>query len=490
MKMLLQLIVTIITVIVCSCSSGRSISIRTSDTPPRAIPASQFHTRIDSVLNDSVLSTCFIGVKIVSLDDGKTLYEQNSNKLFHPASNMKLLTTATGLKELGGDFRFVTNLLANARVRNGVLDGDLSVKASGDPLIRTEDLDSLAVAVSNSGITRITGDLIGDVSYFDSVAWGRGWMWDDEPDADEAFISPLTINDNALTILVQPGKAAGEPARVKLNPFTKYLRVINSGITSGDTMIPPLSVTRHQGENTILVRGRIAPHASAQEFMLSVYQPAMYFLTLLKETLIEHGITVEGRTRLDSARGNSTIATLSHSLDSVVFRINKASDNIAAENLLKTIAAEHGGIPGTTHNGLIIMKEYLASLGIDTTAMILEDGSGVSFYNLISPSAIVRLLQNQYADERNYGRFHESLPVAGVDGTLMNRMRGTRAEGNVHAKTGTLTGASGLSGYIRTLDGKRLAFSMLCNHFPSKVKALREAQDRVMEILANTTVTE
>src|ERR1051326_5503645 len=487
MKIIIHLIVVIIGISLCSCSSGSPPGIQTSENPPppRPVPAG-YHALIDSILGDSLLSPCFVGVKIVSLDDGKVLYEQNGNKLFHPASNMKILTSATGLKTLGKDFKFETKVTSVKPARKGILGGDLYIKGSGDPLIRTEDVDSIAATISNSGIRRIKGDIVGDVSYFDSVAWGSGWMWDDEPEADEAFISPLTINDNAISVMVQPGTATGKPVHVELNPSTKYMRVINSGVTSLDTLVPPLSVTRHRGENTILVQGRISPHSPGQEFSLSMVQPELYFLTLLKESLTGHGITVDGTTRLDSARGTITLATLSHSLDSTLHQINKPSDNIAAENLLKTVAAERRGSPGATLNGLYVMKEFMTSLGIDTTAMILADGSGVSFYNLVSPGTILRLLQYEYADKQSFSHFYESLPVGGVDGTLKNRMKGTRAEGNVHEKTGTITGVSALSGYVTTLDGKSVAFSILINHFPSKLRELRDVQDRIVEILANT----
>ncbi len=489
MPLRISLAAILIAFMLSDCSSGSA-----TREEPRGSggsrPTGALVARIDSILTDSALASCFIGIEIRSLEDGRTLYERDSGKLFHPASNMKLLTTSTALELLGKDYRFRTTVRSDSSIRNGILQGDLRVRGSGDPLLKTPDLDSLAQAVRKCGIHTVTGDLAGDVSAFDTIYWGAGWMWDDEPDADEAFISPLTVNSNSVEVTVSPGRRSGDPAIVALSPECGYVSVLNAGITSSDTLFPHLRVTRERGANRIRIDGRIAPHSPEHHTALSVWKPELYFLSLMKEALQKEGVTVRGGVRLDTSSGGMFLAEASHPLDSVLHQVNKPSDNLAAENLLKTIALERGGAPGSASKGLGLMKSYLAGIGVDTAAMILSDGSGVSFYNEISPAAVVRLLAKIHEDSAKFRSLYESLPIGGVDGTLKSRFRWTQAEGNVRAKTGSLTGASSLSGYVTSADGKLLAFSILCNHFPSQIAVFRDVQDKIVELLTRSRVAE
>ncbi|MBI4548023.1 MAG: D-alanyl-D-alanine carboxypeptidase/D-alanyl-D-alanine-endopeptidase [Ignavibacteriae bacterium] len=489
MKALISFLVIHLSIVLLSCSTSHTIDRQITSTQREANIA-QLQSAIDAILEDTLLALCFIGVKIVSLDDDQVLYAKNSNKLFHPASNMKLLTSATALNLLDKGFQFRTSVYADPEIDHGVLKGNVYIKGSGDPLLITNDLDSLARSIASYGINTIAGDLVGDVSYFDTLYWGSGWMWDDEPEPYEAFISPLTVNSNAIQVSVVPGKKIGNTVDVFLNPSIQSFTINNQGITSLDTLMPELTVTRIRGENTITVRGRVPPKSDTVKSILSVWKPELYFLELFKQKLIEHGITVKGGIRLGSTEGLQFLGSISHPLDSVLHQINKPSDNLAAENTLKTIAAELQGSPGTAAMGLSIMKEYLTRIGIDTAKMILADGSGVSFYNAISPDAIIQLLQEQYWNKHTFQRFLESLPIAGIDGTLNNRMKDARTAGNVRAKTGTITGVSTLSGYAWTADAKPLAFNIMCNHFPSQIMHLRNMQDTIMALLVNLRLEE
>ena len=471
-------------------SCGGSIRVIHGQSPgPNAVSTTSLASRIDQIVNTPDLGSCFIGIKIRSLADGTVLYEQNANKLFHPASNMKLLTTATALHALPVDFQFRTQLFSDASISNGVLRGDLYVRGAGDPLLRSSDLDSVAEQLRMAGIRSVSGDLIGDVSSMDTVFWGAGWMWDDEPYAEQAFHTPLTVNANSVTVLVSPGETVGRPARVVIDPPTPSFQIVNTAVTSIDTLLPLLDVTRVSRENMIVVSGRVAPGVAERKFMLSIWRPELYFLSLLREKLTERGIEVKGETQLGTYGGNRSLAEVSHPLDSVVIQINKQSDNLAAELLLKTIGSVKAGIPGSAGTGLAAVKEYLTGIGLDTSQMILKDGSGVSWYNGLTPDQLLTILTNEYREKATFPRFFASLPIAGVDGTLKSRMIGTRAEGNVHAKTGTLTGVSSLSGYVTTADGVMLAFSIMCNHYPGQIAALRSAQNQIMELLASEKVT-
>jgi D-alanyl-D-alanine carboxypeptidase/D-alanyl-D-alanine-endopeptidase (penicillin-binding protein 4) len=473
-----------------SCTAQRSLrgeptGIQTAE-PLQAQVSDTLSQAISRILDDSMFSHDFLGVMVVSLPDGALLYERNSSKLFHPASNLKLFTTATALNLLDPGFQCTTRVFASGPVVDGLLQGDLTVRGSGDPMIETDDLDTLAARLRASGIRIIAGDIVGDTSYFDDQRWGRGWMWDDEPDADEAFFSPLTLNANAVDIVVEPGRSAGKRPGVALRPPTSYLSVENVAVTSRDTTLPPLKVTRTHGTNALLVTGHLAPGAAARTFHLSVDQPESYFLHLLRERLSKHGIEVRGASRFARAPAVPPTLVISHPLDTVLHQINKISDNIAAENLLKILGAEKIGTPGTSEKGLTLVRRYVGDLGVDTTTAVIADASGVSAYTIVTPEMIIRLLRHEYDRSSTFGRFYESLPIAGRDGSLRSRMGGTAADSNAHAKTGSLAGVSSLSGYVTSADGVLLAFSILANHHPGEIAVLRQMQDRIVELLASS----
>ena len=472
---------------VVSCAPVTPVSRRFQDGPTREA-VQGVRDRIDLLCEDPGLAPCFIGIEIVRTDDGGLVYERFGDKLFHPASNMKLLTSATALHVLHRDFRFMTAAEADAAPVKGTLPGNLYVKGSGDPLVTTEDIDSMAARIRGSGIETIEGDLVGDVGLFDDVEKAPGWMWDDEPYSYAAPISALVVDGNSVKVLLKPGPREGDSVAVTTEPRTGFVKIINAAVTSRDTLIPPVTVERHPGTNDISVRGRVPPGSDLQPFLSSIANPGLYFLQILKERLLAHGVKVTGDIVTDTSRGTLHIADISHPLDSVLYLVNKQTNNLAAENLLKTLAAEETESAGTTAAGLAIVRDYLSSIGVDTTKVILADGSGLSFYNAVSPDAVVRLLLAAFRDTSIFRRFYESLPVAGVDGTLKNRMRGTIAAGNVHAKTGTLSGVSSLSGYVTTADRKVLAFSILGNILPGSVDALRRLQDSIMVLLTKSAI--
>ena len=443
-------------------------------------PYPKLKERIDATLPDSLFPPASLGIKVVSVSTGETLYALNSGGLFMPASNEKLFTSATTLVELGKDFRFRTVVSVD---RNA---SQLFIKGSGDPLLTTADLDSLALAISTTVATDSPWTLTGDVSYFDDLPWGEGWMWDDEGEDYNMAISSLSVNSNMITVRVLPGKLEDAPVRVQTEPATGYVSIENTATTPVDTPVTPLSVSRKWRErsNTIAITGQMLHRDSAHESNLSVWQPERYTLTLLSERLQTHGVMVKGIT-VDTVPAAATLLTeFSHGLDSVVTYMNKVSDNLSAENLIKTLSAERNGKPGSGKAGTALVKQFLSASGVDTTKMVMVDGSGLSRYDLTSADIITQLLITMAGRSDVFDTYLHSFPVAGTDGSLSNRMRGTRAEGNLRAKTGTLSGACSLSGYVQTADGEMLAFSILINNFPSGLRMYRAVQDRVGVILS------
>ena len=447
-----------------------------------------FRREIDSIVHsfaaDSLLAPASIGIEIADAPARSVLYALNAEKAFQPASTAKILTTGTALHLLGSRYKFITPFSTNGTVSRGQLSGDLIVQGSGDPLLVTDDLDSAAAAIAAAGIRHITGNLVGNISLFDSTGWGKGWMWDDEPEADEAFISPLTVNKNSITISIVTGDRYGTPPVITSSPVISSIRIENNAIVGSDEQIPPIAIDRPHGENTFIVRGRIGPRESTKDITVSVAHPDSVFLQLLRDRLIAQGISVGGTLTFCASSGTRTLFRLFHTLDTVVWHINKWSYNLGAENLLRVMAAADRGGTGIADTGLALIGHELHEAGADTAAIFLADGSGVSRYSLISADAMVKFLVARYHDRKTFPVFQASLPLAGQNGTLAHRMKGTAAVGNAAAKTGTMTGISSLAGYVKSADGRELAYCIFVNNVPRSTVAARSLQDAIVVYLA------
>ncbi len=444
--------------------------------------------QIDLLLDDTLFISTQVAIKVVSVDNRDVLYDRNSTLLFHPASNMKLFTSATALVMLDEEFTLNTALFMDGIVEDSVLNGNIYLKGFGDPLLDSVNLATIAREFASRGISFINGNLVGDVSYFDDLYWGNGWMWDDEPEPTEMFITPLSVNHNTITVFVRPGMRSGDPAVVQAQPATRYVEILNEAITVQDTVREELEVTRlwRDRSNVIHVTGEILETASPEKQTLSVWKPELYLLTLFDEELQRHGVVVSDDLKIETVPDDAhEMFKLERPIDSVVVYLNKESDNLSAENILKTLGAEFLGHPGTAENGILIMRDFIAALGIDTTRFTVADGSGVSRYNLVSAETIIEVLLAMTWNPEIFKRFSTSLSIAGVDGTLENRMKGTIAEGNARAKTGTLRGVSNLSGYVTTRDGELLAFSILMQNYLDESKPYTELQDRIVTMLAD-----
>lgn len=438
--------------------------------------------RIDAILADSALARSTPGVKIISLKTGEVLYERNAHLLFHPASNQKLLTSAAALKLLGPDFTLNTSLVCDsAALRAGILHGDLYLVGRGNPDLTTNDLFGLAQTLAQKGIREIRGNLLCDDYYFDEVRWGAGWMWDD----DYERFSALAVNDNIVSFTVSPAAKVGEVAQVQIVPNTPHTDIINTSVTAAsktqvDSLrLPGLSVER-RGSNVFVVDGALALDAKPRRFERTVVQPEIFTGQILRELLQQNGIKFNGSVQ----RGLSPVKALTLAehrapLMPLLINLNKISDNLSAELLLKVVAAERAGRPGTGEKGMQVVRRFLASAQVDTNALNLADGSGVSRYNLITPDEIVKLLIAMWNDFSVRNEFLTSLPIAGVDGTLANRMKGTAAAGILRAKTGSLSGVSSLSGYTTTAEGEEIVFAMMMQHFLGSASGVRRVQDQI-----------
>jgi D-alanyl-D-alanine carboxypeptidase/D-alanyl-D-alanine-endopeptidase (penicillin-binding protein 4) len=451
-------------------------------------PVERLQNSIESVLRDSSMAATVASVRVVSLDRTSTLFELNSDLVMRPASNMKLLTAVTAIHSLGKDFRFITGVYADSVdfLRHSALD--LCLKGGGDPDLTSDDLDSLASTVKAMGIDTVRRWLSVDTSYFDGGYWGAGWMWDDESDPDGAAVSPISVNKNCVTVTIQVDSLNSECTRYVLSPSTSYVTVVNRSVVVQETVVSPLVVSRGTIErsNLITIDGQILAGSPPQSIRVAVWHPELYAAQLFGDALRKHGVWVPHDPILATAAPSAReIALHVQRLDSTVVNLLKISDNLSAEAVLKTTASVLFGPPGTTSGGIMAVRKYLASFGIDTTRFLMVDGSGLSHYNLLTTRMISQLLAGISRDTGLFPIIYNSLPIAGVDGTLRSRMKATAAEGNLRAKTGSLSGVSSLSGYVRSRDGERLAFSIMMQSFIGSASHYRDIQDKIGALLAS-----
>jgi serine-type D-Ala-D-Ala carboxypeptidase/endopeptidase (penicillin-binding protein 4) len=446
-------------------------------------PLEQLQMNINAVLSDSIFIAAHAGIKVVSLENGQVLYEHDSKALMNPASNVKLITSAAALSVLDTNFQLKTSVFIDKSASGGETVQNMYLKGYGDPDLNTSDLDSLAFAIRRLGINRIVNNIIVDDSFFDDQYWGASWSWDDESDPDAPSISALSINKNCIGINVT---ADSKDIFISLEPKTDFVSVFNKAAVVLDSIRMPLKIRRLSltNVNTIMIEGDIVRYGHVTQKM-PLSRPEYYTGTLFKESLRQAGVTVSGDIVSGVVpEGIHEIARHVQPIQKVVETMNKQSDNLSAENLLKVMGALKNGIPGSAKNGVFIENKFLSSLGMDTTMFSLADGSGVSRHNLLSADHLIQLLVAMNKQPRLFMMFYNSLPVAGMDGTIAGRMIEYPAVSNLHAKTGTLNGVTCLSGYVQTRDGEMLAFAMMMQNFVSPASKYRQAQDKIGSLLA------
>lgn len=451
--------------------------------------AANLKSRIDSLLlGKNFLEQTALAIEVYDLTSSVSLYSRNSKLLLRPASNMKLLTSAAGILFLK-DYSFRTSLLYTGEIVNGSLLGDLYIRGGCDPGFTPVELDSLIISLKALGIKNISGNIYADVSFKDNKIWGKGWMWDDDPSSDAPYLSALNINLNSVTVYVTPSDSSDHP-RVRTEPVSSYFTISNQALNAkGLNEQDSLMITRDwvNRTNNILVTGKInAEDTIERNAKLNVYDPVNYFLNLFSERLTLYQITFKGKLLISKAPAFAEeLYVYPRALDSVLYAINKSSDNLTAEMVLYALAEKYFGQPASAENGLLMLDSLISLTGLNPAGYFLADGSGVSHYNLISAEVLISLLKYMYFQQPElHEKFFNSLAVAGKDGTLKKRMSGTMAEGKVHAKTGTLTGVSCLSGYIDSASGNQIAFSLMVQNFAGDAGYARYIQDELCRIIS------
>ncbi|MFN2637004.1 MAG: D-alanyl-D-alanine carboxypeptidase/D-alanyl-D-alanine-endopeptidase [Gemmatimonadaceae bacterium] len=410
--------------------------------------------QIDSLTSQQIFRNAHWGVLIVDPRTADTLYSRNASKVFMPASNQKIITAAMALTLLGPDYTYKTTFLRDGEVRDSLLDGDLIVIGRGDPTVSdrmrgtaTFVMDALADSVRAHGIRQVTGSLGRVGNAFPDSIHGYGWEWDDLGEYYGAGVDELYFNEG-------------------MAPTT--LRARDSLRDTLPTLRPPLDTVRDS------------------LFSGPAKDPATAYLNAFNDALIRKGITVEGGV-LDTimptpVKMDTLFVLVSPPLRDILRAFLKPSQNQIGEILFKTIGLERGGM-GTADSARKIVAQQLLAWGVAPDGFVIRDGSGLSRHDLVSPETLVRVLDRIQQDTA-FAVFYNALPIAGVDGTLDTRMKGTPAEGNVHAKTGSITYARSLSGYVTTADGERLIFSILANNWTTPSSAVTTVADQIAAALA------
>lgn len=488
--------------LVAAVAAGLMITSAALVAPPQQLPQAAaapvsdpaLAKKLTTLMKDSRVTKGKTAVAVLDAATGSELYQRKGSQATIPASNTKIVTAAAAMHTLGPDYRFQTQVIKRAKVTGSTLNGRLYLKGYGDPTARQSDYASLAKQVRAAGIKTVTGKLVVDATYFDSVRYNPAWRTSYADAYYAAPISALTLAPNAdydsgTVIITYRAGAVGKKAKITTTPAAakSYLSIKNLTKTGAKGSSWTVGVGRSYGSGTITVRGRV-PSGGSGSALISVNRPDLYAAAIFRAELKKAGVSVKGGTTvLATPAGKRTVLATDHSmrLKDLLVPFMKLSNNMHAEALTKAMGAKRSGAVGTWTNGLAATRAYLTLRKVPMTGVSLSDGSGLTRANTLTPRALGTLLV-AVQSEPWFPAFKASLPVAGntnrmVGGTLRYRMNGTRAENNAWAKTGSLTGVTALSGYVKGRDGHLYVFSMLSNYTESSP---RPVEDKLVVTLA------
>ena len=488
-----------------------------------------FQERIGSLLERPWHRSAFWGVQITRLDNRETLFAHNAGKRFQPASNMKLLVAAAALDLWGPDHRFRTPVFLEGRLDGrGRVIGNLVLAGRGDPnperrLYDPEEedlpiresspfIEGIVDQLQERGIRRVEGDVVADATFFLDEPHGGDWEREDMFWHYGAPSSALAVFENVFRVSLSPGAASGDPALLEVTPPQDSPQVVSRVGTGPPGGRPDIRIGADRSGLRVTLLGSLPLNRPTLTYGLAVSEPALNAARYLKTSLERRGIPVGGQPRVRTLQPIEVLEDRKISLEKVrerqrVYRerqelaswpslplidnlriLVKSSRNLYGEMLLRGLGAEVSGV-GSLQTGQQALEAFLEKAGIGAEPLDFSDGSGLSRTNLLTPESVVRLLQYMERHPQAAG-FRDCLPVAGRDGTLKNRMKGTAAEGRVLAKTGTLKFVSSLAGYATSLDGTPLAFSIMANNTKSSPREARRAIDAICALMAGSSLDE
>ncbi|MBF8007448.1 D-alanyl-D-alanine carboxypeptidase/D-alanyl-D-alanine-endopeptidase [Pseudomonas brenneri] len=459
-----------------------------------ATPSTTREQALDRLLADPALAGASVSLMVRDARSGSTLYQHNPRTRLVPASSLKLLTTAAAMDVLSPQYRFSTQLLSNGRQQGARLMGNLYLRGLGDPTIQWADYQALAAKLAGKGIRQVTGDLVFDDSWFDAERLGVDWAHDDEDKYYGAQISALTVSPNAdfdagtLIVTARAPAAIGQAVSVSLSPATDYVQLSNLAVSGPGNSY---GLNRQHGSNLLRLSGALQPGTQSRQWV-SVWEPTQLVANLFERALAEQGITVQGRRVIGGVSPEvATVLAVHESapLQELIRPLLKLSNNSMAEALLKAMGRKQANA-GTAAAGVVAVADFLRRQGMDPATLNQVDGSGLSRRNLVSAQNFTDLLLAM-GKQPWFNAWYDALPIAGNPdrlngGSLRYRLRGTAAQDNLQAKTGSMGGVSSLTGYITDAGGRRLVFSMLTNNYVVEGSRIKALEDRLATILCRS----
>lgn len=480
---------------------GASVQLPTPGTVLSSVPASELLTSLAQLTTMPVFSRSTIALEVVDAASGARLYSWGDDRVMLPASTQKLVTSAVALRTLGPAYRFPTWIKVDAPpTPDGILEGNLYVVGQGDPTMSVERIWRIVADIRHKGIVEITGDVVYDDTYNAGPGvWIPGWDKADDLESGEAYyaaLGALSVNENIAAIHVRPGAAIGAAGVATFDTPSDVI-VLDNQLTTGRAKSKYwVKIERTLDEKT----SRIATYKltgnvpidldiTTRPLVRTLADPTGNYLSIFRDMLKSHGIKVRGKQRVAVAPLESTLLVKAESerLSGILTDMNKRSNNFIAEQVLRAVAAETVGLPGTTENGVKVMSEYLASLGVPPHRYKFVNGSGLARGSMLAPSALDAMLVDMYGNIDLRPEYLTTLSVGGRDGTLASRFRDDGMEGRVRAKTGSLAGVFCLAGYVTALDGTNYAFTFLVNDLEGSTARARAAHDRFVRSLAGVT---
>ncbi len=440
-------------------------------------------------IESSPLKNARLGAQVLSLDDGAVVFARDADELLNPASNVKLFTAAAALSILGTDYRFDTEFMSDQPMKSDGRIKTLYVRGHGDPTMTSERLYGVVADLLHAGVKDI-GDIVMDDDWFDSDRIAPGY---DQEFGDKAYLAPtgaLSLNWNSVGIVLRPGDTIGSKAFAEIEPPSDYFTVdsnLVTGTRSQRRYAVNESVDKDKIRQKIEVRGMVPVDKGSWTVWKKVDQPALYFGFTLKQMLSQRGIRVRGKIKMGNTPNSAKTVHVerSETLDIVLKKLNKTSQNFVAEQLVKTIGAEVKGAPGSHAAGIEAIESFLVrEVGLSPGSFIMRNGSGLNDTNRFSAAQMVKLLKTMWERFPIAPEYLSSLPVGGKDGTLKFRFEGSDASGRLRAKTGTLETVTALSGYVQAVGGERFVFSFMLNDFAGRAGSIVQHLDSLGAALA------
>lgn len=475
------LLLTFIFSLFSSIHLSNAATIKT--TQPNRLSGETFDEGLNAIIRSAPPNVHF-GITIQSMQTGQSLYEYNSNYLFQPASVQKLFVAVSALAFLKPDFRFMTRLLTDGKLVNGVLEGNLAVQFTGDPVLTRTDLINLLVQLKTQGIHQITGHVFVDNSAYDNVPYPAGWFWDDLSYSFAAPVNAVILNKNEFSFIVTPS-SLNYPATITTNLPTGVINVDNQTITTSRTGTKCPVNLYSDFANDYKITGCISQATGKQYRTLALREPVILARVMIQNYLENNGISFQSPVLVHATHFTTVLAQHeSPPLYLIVKAMLKHSDNLINSALLKKIGETYFQTQGTWRNSVYALESFLGKVAhIDFNRISIADGAGLSRYNLLSPTELIKLLYYAYHQGQVIPYLLNALPIAGVDGTLRWRMPALAKGELVHAKTGTMKGITCLAGYVNTNHNGTLGFVILMNGFVGHYTPYRSFEDKVCQYL-------